>query len=182
MAKLHDIYTEEELNLIIDEISKHIEVDTETDCCVWKGPTDKATPYLIVTAGYKRIYVTIKRFFLMYENPDRNFKYRIKVDSTCGNIMCVNPYHLQIIEESSNYMADKKVENAMPVKMKKATQRMIEALRFYKNNRYLYDTDGEVAIKLGISHPTLSKYLGIYRDNPEPWDILINEYNENKDE
>ncbi|MCW9716992.1 hypothetical protein [Avibacterium sp. 21-599] len=182
MAKLHNIYTEEELNLILDEISKYIEVDNKTDCCIWKGLTDNTTPYLIINSGYKRIYITIKRFFLMYENPDRNFKYRIKVDSTCGNMMCVNPYHLKIIEESSNYMANKKIENAMPQKMKKVTQKMVEVLRFYKNNRYLYDTDGEIAIKLEISNSTLSKYLKIYRENPEPWDILINEYNEKNDE
>ncbi|MFZ7283387.1 hypothetical protein ACLSZW_06820 [Avibacterium avium] len=159
MNKLNDLYSDDEIKKIINNIYEHIIVDEETDCFIWTHSLNGGRPYYYTRRQDKSIAIPVRLFLLMYENPDIYYPERLIIRETCQNPKCVNPYHLEI---------KKKKELSEKTKI-----RIAKAIIFYKEN-ILQLRANAVAEKLGVSSATLSNYLKIYRKNPTKWDKFIN--------
>lgn len=157
MNKLSDLYSDDEIKKIINNIYKHIIVDEETDCFIWTHSLNGDRPYYYTRRQDKVIAIPVRLFLLMYENPDIYYPERLIIRETCQNPKCVNPYHLEI----------KKKKEIDKIQFAKS-------IIFYKENVLQLKSNIVISEKLGITPITLSKYLKEYRKDPKKWDEIIN--------
>lgn len=87
--------------LILDKILQRVEVDEETGCWNWTGPTSGGGR----GGGYPRMCLdgqTVAVHRVIFTHFYGFIPGKKQIDHTCRNRLCVNPEHLEIVTHKEN--------------------------------------------------------------------------------
>ena len=86
---------------IFNRIMKRVEIDPNTQCWNWTGPTSGSGR----GGGYGRMSLdghTVAVHIVMFTNAYGFVPGRKQIDHKCNNRLCCNPEHLQMVTHKKN--------------------------------------------------------------------------------
>lgn len=144
-------------NTVLQKILEKTE--QQGDCLIWTGRIQSGVPFLSIRVqGQKPLHLTIRRYF--YEqNTGEKLHRQAKLSMSCGNPLCVNPDH--IVRGAGIGTNNGNQKNEVLKQYEALRQRTItpKTLTWY-------------ATQLGVSYPTLKRYVAEYAKQPKYWHYL----------
>lgn len=130
--------------------------EQQGDCLIWKGRLQGGVPFRTIRCGKgKTVHITVRRFF--YERRTGETLHRqAKLSMSCGNPLCVNPDHIVLGSGIGTGTGKRQSEVLRAYEDLRQATIMPKPLSWY-------------ASQIGVSYPTLKRYVNEYAENPTHW-------------
>ena len=141
---------------VVEHLNRFISPTDE--CLIWTGMLPGESPICTIRLGGERFSIKPQFFFAELADPSLDLAKSQKVLAVCGNPLCRNPKHL-IFNARFNTRKVLFIARVIREWQKKSDENISNA---------------SIASQLGVSYPTLMRYLAEYRRDPAFWDKYIN--------